>query len=182
MKRLNPDCPLSRHSRAGGNPVDKKIPAKQDRREDLFASRSNCSCWIPACAGMTQLISSGVSGLFAALLFTCLTISTANADNLGRLFFTPAQRAQLDYTHAHNAPAEGNSSSVLTVNGIVQKHGGARTVWVNGVAQSAGNNNERNPTAQTVTVPGKSQPVKIKVGEKILLNQPAPANQEAFGQ
>jgi len=182
MKRLNPDCPLSRHSRAGGNPVDKNIPAKQGRREDLFASRSDCSCWIPACAGMTQLISNGLSGLFAALLFTCLTISTANADNLGRLFFTPAQRAQLDYTHARNAPTQGNPSSVLTVNGIVQKNGGARTVWVNGVAQSAGNGSERSPTAQTVTVPGKSHPVKIKVGEKILLDRPVPANQEASDQ
>lgn len=114
---------------------------------------------------------------------TCLaslllaSIPTANADNLGRLFFTPAQRAQLDYNYARNAPAEGNSSSVLTVNGIVQKHGGARTVWINGVAQSAGKSNESTPTSQTVTVPGKSHPVKIKVGEKILLDQPATANQ-----
>lgn len=103
----------------------------------------------------------------------------ATADNLGRLFFTPAQRAQLDYNYARNAPADGNSSSVLTVNGIVQKNGGARTVWVNGVAQSAGKNNEGTPTSQTVTIPGKSHPVKIKVGEKILLDQPAPTKQDA---
>jgi hypothetical protein len=103
----------------------------------------------------------------------------ARADNLGRLFFTPAQRAQLDYNYARNAPAEGNSSSVLTVNGIVQKNGGARTVWVNGVAQSAGKSNESTPTAQTVTVPGKSHPVKIKVGQKILLDQPAPTRLDA---
>ena len=111
------------------------------------------------------------------ILLAC--ISPARADNLGRLFFTPAQRTQLDYNYARNAPAEGNSSSVLTVNGIVQKHGGARTVWINGVAQSAGNSNESAPATQTVTVPGKSHPVKIKVGEKILLDQPAPTRQDA---
>lgn len=101
------------------------------------------------------------------------------SDSLGRLFFTPAQRIQLDYAYARSATAEGGSSPFLTVNGIVQKHGGARTVWINGVAQSARNSNESNPTAQTVTVPGKSQPVKIKVGEKILLDQPAPTKQDA---
>lgn len=111
------------------------------------------------------------------VLLACST--AARADNLGRLFFTPAQRAQLDYNYARNAPAEGNSSSVLTVNGIVQKNGGARTVWVNGVAQSAGKSNERAPMAQTVTVPGKSHPVRIKVGQKILLDQPAPTRQDA---
>ena len=116
----------------------------------------------------------------AITLFAC--IPDANADTLDRLFFTPAQRAQLDYAHARSTPAEGSASPFLTVNGIVQKSGGARTVWVNGVAQSADNSRESNPTAQTVTVPGKSRPVKIKVGEKILLDRPAPANQEASDQ
>jgi hypothetical protein len=116
----------------------------------------------------------------AIALFAC--ISTANADNLGRLFFTPAQRAQLDYSHARNAPTQGNTSPFLTVDGIVQKQNGARTVWINGVAQSAGSGSERSPTAQTITVPGKSRPVKIKVGEKILLDRPVAANQEASGQ
>lgn len=97
----------------------------------------------------------------------------AAADKLGRLFFTPAQRQQLDYAYARNASAEGNSSAVLTVNGIVQKQGGPRTVWINGVSQNVNNNSERNPTAQTVSVPGKAHPVKLKVGDRILLDQPA---------
>jgi hypothetical protein len=118
-----------------------------------------------------------LKNLFLSLtLFAC--IPAANAANLGRLFFTPEQRAQLDYAYARNAPAQGNASPILTVNGIVQKNGGARTVWVNGIAQSAGNRGERNPTAQSVTVPGKSHPVKIKVGDRILLDQSAPAAQQ----
>lgn len=109
----------------------------------------------------------------AITLFSC---PAASAEALGRLFFTPEQRLQLDYAYARNATADGGSSAVLTVNGIVQKDGGARTVWVNGVSQNANNNGERSPTAQTVNVPGKTQPVKLKVGQKILLDQPAPTS------
>lgn len=121
----------------------------------------------------------------AIALFACIpdaNADTPKSERLGRLFFTPAQRAQLDYAHARSTPAEGSASPFLTVNGIVQKQDGARTVWINGVAQSAVSGSELSPTAQTVTVPGKSLPVKIKVGEKILLDRPAPANQEASDQ
>ena len=46
---------------------------------------------------------------------------------LGRLFFTPTQRAERDTRHT-SAPV------VSQVNGIVQRDGGVRTVWINGVA------------------------------------------------
>jgi hypothetical protein len=98
------------------------------------------------------------------------------------LFFTPEQRTHLDYTYARNAPVEGNASPFFTVNGIVQKQGGARTVWVNGVSQNVDNTGERTPTTQTVTIPGKSQVMKMKVGDKILLDQPAPSPQTAPGE
>jgi len=119
-----------------------------------------------------------LQNLTSVTLILLACISPARAANLGRLFFTPAQRTQLDYNYARNTSAEGNSSSVLTVNGIVQKHGGARTVWINGVPQSAGKSNESTATTQAVTIPGKSHSVKIKVGEKILLDQPAPSRQD----
>jgi hypothetical protein len=117
----------------------------------------------------------------AFLLLTCLTLPAANAGQLGRLFFTPEQRAQLDYAHARDAVAEGDTSAILTVNGIVQKNGGARTVWVNGVAQSA-DSGERTTGSQTVTIPGKSRPVRLKVGDKILLDQAPPGSQNAAGE
>lgn len=98
-------------------------------------------------------------------------------EKLGRLFFTPEQRHLLDLGYARNAARDGNSSAVLTVNGIVQKHGGARTVWINGVAQSASNDGEPNPAAQTVNIPGRSQRVKLKVGERLLLGQPTSSPQ-----
>jgi hypothetical protein len=114
--------------------------------------------------------------IITAALFSAISLPAAHAGQLGRLFFTPEQRSQLDYTHARDAAADGDTSAILTVNGIVQKNGGARTVWVNGVAQSA-DNGERTTTAQSVSIPGKSRPVKLKVGDKILLDQPAPASQ-----
>lgn len=112
----------------------------------------------------------------ACILLVCLFTPTAHAARLGRLFFTPEQRAQLDNDYARNATIDGGSSSVLMVNGIVQKHGGARTVWINGVPQKAGNSDERSPGTLPVAVPGKSQPVKIKVGQKLLLDQPVQHN------
>ena len=151
MKALEPDSPLTLRALIRRSPIYRAIALIKNRAE--------------ICAPT----------LLAALLFT--GIPTATAETLGRLFFTPAQRAQLDYAYARNAPTEGGSSPFVTVNGIVQKQGGARTVWVNGVSQSAGNSGERNPAAQTISVPGKSRPVKLKVGDKILLDQPAPATQ-----
>ncbi|MBI1174936.1 MAG: hypothetical protein GC139_06690 [Sideroxydans sp.] len=101
-------------------------------------------------------------------------LPAAQAADLGRLFFTPEQRAQLDYAYARDADSDGsNNASVLTVNGIVQKDGGARTVWINGVAQAAGKSDAQNPESVPVSVPGKSKPMKIKVGQKLLLDTPS---------
>lgn len=118
----------------------------------------------------------------ALLLLTGFTASAAQADSLGRLFFTPEQRAQLDDAHARNATTEEDASSVLVVNGIVQKQGGGRTVWINGVAQNGGNSDERSPEALPVAVPGKSQPVRVKVGQRLLLNQPTRQSPTAPGK
>ncbi|MDD5383940.1 MAG: hypothetical protein PHG89_03540 [Gallionella sp.] len=94
------------------------------------------------------------------------------AEELGRLFFTPAQRAQLEYSQQQSGDTPDNTRS-LTVNGIVQKHGGKRTVWINGVPQLAGKSDERTPESLPVAVPGQSQPVKVKVGQRVLINPAA---------
>jgi hypothetical protein len=113
-------------------------------------------------------------GLIAiGLIGIGLTTSTlAGAEELGRLFFTPDQRAQLDYSYAQTAGSD-NSSRVLMLNGIVQQHGGKRTVWINGVPQQAGTSNDRTPESQTVQLPGKKSGVKLKVGQRVLLDTPA---------
>jgi hypothetical protein len=101
---------------------------------------------------------------------------SAQAAGLGRLFFSPQQRAQLDYQQAQNATYDGSTqpSSGLTVNGIVQKDGGKRTIWINGVPRDAGNSDERHPESTPVAVPGHSQPIRIKVGQKMLPDESPP--------
>src|SRR5450759_3690154 len=69
--------------------------------------------------------------------FSLMLPAAANAEELGRLFFTPEQRAQMDYNYAREARPDSNARA-LELNGIVQMHGGKRTAWINGVPQTAG--------------------------------------------
>lgn len=96
----------------------------------------------------------------------------ANAEELGRLFFTPEQRAQLDYSHARESLSDNNDGA-LTLNGIVQKHGGKRTAWINGVPQTVGLSDERSPESVPVPLPGQNKSVKLKVGQRVLLSPSA---------
>jgi hypothetical protein len=104
-------------------------------------------------------------GLIAIGLTTSMF---TGAEELGRLFFTPEQRAQFDYSYAQGADSTNNSSTLM-LNGIVQKHGGKRTVWINGVPQQAGSSNDKTPESQSVQVPGTAGTVKLKVGQRVLL-------------
>ena len=102
----------------------------------------------------------------------------AQAQGLGRLFFSPQQRAQLDYQQGQNATYDNGNHSApggLIVNGIVQKDGGSRTIWINGVPQDAGNSDERHPDSAPVSVPGRSKPVRIKAGQRLLPDESLPA-------
>jgi len=94
--------------------------------------------------------------------------ASSGAEPLGRLFFTPEQRAQMEYSRLPDSGSSGSSRS-LTVNGIVQKHGGERTVWINGVPQPAGKSDERAPESVPVAIPGQSQPAKVKVGQRVII-------------
>lgn len=106
-----------------------------------------------------------------ALLTLFAGFPACRAEELGRLFFTPEERAQLDREELQGA--EGAGRGVLTVNGIVQKRGGGRTVWINGVPQSAGASDDRSPDGVPVAVPGRKTPVKVKVGQKVRVSPPA---------
>jgi hypothetical protein len=106
------------------------------------------------------------------LCATALAAMPANADELGRLFFTPEQRAQLDYRYAREAPSDNNENALM-LNGIVQKHGGKRTVWINGVPQSVGRSDEQSPESVAVPLPGQNKSVKLKVGQRVLLSPSA---------
>lgn len=113
------------------------------------------------------------SNLKIFLAFLGLAIPVlAHGKELGRLFFMPEQRAQLDHGYAPEAGSD-HTDQGLILNGIVQKHGGKRTVWINGVPQLAGSSDEKTPDSQQVTVPGKSKQIRIKVGQRVLLSPSA---------
>jgi hypothetical protein len=95
-----------------------------------------------------------------------------NAEELGRLFFTPEQRTQLDYSYTREAGFDNNDRALM-LNGIVQKRGGKRTVWINGVPQQAGSSDETTPESLSVPLPGQNKTVKLKVGQRVLLSPSA---------
>jgi hypothetical protein len=73
----------------------------------------------------------------AALGITLAGAMSAQAQELGRLFFTPEQRAALDARRKARVPdkpaaAPVAESPLTRINGAVQRGGGKSTVWVNG--------------------------------------------------
>ncbi len=128
------------------------------------ARRNHSEAYVPLC---------GTTFFRVVLISLALTIATpACAEELGRLFFTPEQRAQLDYDYAREAKPD-HSDRALMLNGIVQKHGGKRTIWINGVPQQAGASDEKAPEISSVPLPGQSKSVKLKVGQRVLLSPTA---------
>jgi hypothetical protein len=73
----------------------------------------------------------------------CLSALSATAQELGRLFFTPERRQALDrqresrlILHREAAEtAEAAEESALTIDGVVTRSSGRRTVWINGIAR-----------------------------------------------
>ncbi|NOT20153.1 MAG: hypothetical protein HOP24_07785 [Sideroxydans sp.] len=113
----------------------------------------------------------------ALLTFMFITAAvwqmSAHADELGRLFYTPQERAQLAMPRAISDTATTENPDYFVVNGMIQKQGGNRIVWVNGKQQKAGYSNENQPATVPVTLPGKTQPVQVKVGQRLKLDTPA---------
>ncbi len=107
------------------------------------------------------------------LLATALAIvATAPApvaayENLGRLFFTPQQRPDLDRRRQANAQeAAVSGEGKITVNGRVSRSSGRTTTWINGVPQD---DSQRSRDPAQVTLPGgEGEPsVKLRVGQTL---------------
>jgi len=109
--------------------------------------------------------------LFAAFLLLLASPATQAAE-LGRLFFTQNERAQLERQHVLSADEAGNDSRSLIVNGMIQRDGGKRIIWINGEQQTAGPADSRTPASVTVILPGKTESVKVKVGQRLMLDAP----------
>ena len=116
----------------------------------------------------------------ATFLLLLLVAGGAQAQELGRLFFTPDQRAALDARRKARVPDKPAATPVteapLTrVDGEVRRAGGKSTVWVNGEAipESAQGDAARvvrgGPDSGRVSVPvGESaQRYDLRVGETL---------------
>jgi hypothetical protein len=97
-----------------------------------------------------------------------LLAAPAGADDLGRLFFTPQQRQELDRRRQANVQESTalTVESTLTVNGHVSRSSGKTTTWINGVPQY---DSHRTPDAARVTVGGSEgePPVDLRIGQTL---------------
>jgi hypothetical protein len=101
-------------------------------------------------------------------MLICLAApGAAGAEALGRLFFTPAQRQNLDHRRATNRAEEEApriQKGPLTLDGHIQRSSGKTTTWINGAPQYDSHSG-REP-ARVTLVPNAGAPgVSLKVGE-----------------
>ena len=100
------------------------------------------------------------------LLLSCLAAPAA-AEDLGRLFFTPQQRQDLDRRRTSNR-AEEEAPQIregpLTLEGHVQRSSGKTATWINGVPQY--DNHASSDPARITVVPNIGEPgVSLKIGQ-----------------
>jgi hypothetical protein len=119
---------------------------------------------------------------FAALVATALVAGAALAQSqaasaqpqaastdVGRLFYTPQQRAELDYKRATNAvETEVVVDRLVTVNGRVSRSSGKTTTWINGVPQYDAYKG-RDPSR--VAIDDNGADVTVKVGDTLDRNR-----------
>ncbi|HUJ29120.1 MAG TPA: hypothetical protein VLW85_24030 [Myxococcales bacterium] len=109
------------------------------------------------------------------LVALLLAAAQAGAQEFGRLFFTPEQRAALDARRKARVPDKPAAVTVVSpttrLDGFVKRSGGPSTVFVDGEAQTEGGADSprlpRRPGDSRVSVPvGESgMRVELKPGE-----------------
>ena len=115
-----------------------------------------------------------------AVGITLACAMNAQAQELGRLFFTPEQRAALDARRKARVPDKPaatpvTESPITRVDGAVQRGGGKSTVWVNGEtipedAQVHGARvTPRGKNSGRVSIPAGEGPQRydLRVGESV---------------
>ena len=114
-----------------------------------------------------------VAGLLGWLLANPAAVAE---EAIGRLFFTPERRQQLDQRREMNTLDKPQiaTDSTLTVNGIVTRSSGKRTVWINGNPQQedeTGNDltvtTQRGNPGKVVVHSGASAAIRARVGETV---------------
>ena len=126
--------------------------------------------------------------LFCGLAVTALSVPAAAQETLGRLFFTPAQRASLDVARSQRARTTlatenteeqqaAPTSQTITYGGMVRRSDGKSTVWINNRPV-----NENEPTigstvvgrvradgSVSLQVPQSGRSVELKPGQSVEL-------------
>lgn len=117
--------------------------------------------------GLLRAFARLAAAIVAAL---AMSPSLVNADELGRLFFTPQQRQDLDRRRATNAQAAVVTAvDQVTINGQVSRSGGKSTTWINGAPQDdiRTKSDTRDPTRVTVRQGEETQGSSLRVGETL---------------
>lgn len=106
-----------------------------------------------------------------------LAAGAASAQELGRLFFTPEQRAALDArrkARLPDKPTVQRESPTTRVDGYVARSSGRSTVWVDGEPLADGAQPEglrvqraREPGKVNVTFGEQSRRIEMRVGETL---------------
>lgn len=141
-----------------------------------------------------------VKPLALTIALSALWSVPCHSEQVGRLFFTPEQRAALDLQRKTGVAPMPNSveanlpnlpESEITINGIVKRSDGKSTVWINQMAQTEASQTgdtrtrarQTNLPNVTVFVPSLGKAVALKVGQTLDVetreirdvHQPAPA-------
>jgi hypothetical protein len=139
-----------------------------------------------------------------ALAALCAAGTARAAQPIGRLFFTPAERAQLDNARAQKRVPQPAAAAqpvdtrpetqVVTYNGIVRRSDGKSILWLNNkpadekeaLSGLAITGRVRSDGGVTLQVPGSGSSVDLKVGQraelqtgKVSESRPEPAKPEA---
>jgi hypothetical protein len=114
--------------------------------------------------------------LFAALSLQLTSAVLAQDEALGRLFYSPAQRAALD-ANVRSASKETRPAPVppsVTVNGVVTRSDGEATVWIDGRAYHRGDTGKvqirvepDDPAQVELKVQGVPQRQSVRVGQRL---------------
>ena len=117
--------------------------------------------------GLLRAITRLAATILAAL---AMLPAPTHAEELGRLFFTPVQRQDLDRRRATNAQAAVVTAvDQVTVNGQVSRSGGKSTTWINGAPQEdiRTKTDVKDPTRVTVRQGEETQGSSLRVGETL---------------
>ena len=111
------------------------------------------------------------------VLLLALLPAIAAAQDIGRLFFTPQQRAALDERRRARVPdkptAAAEAAPVTRVDGYVQRSNGPSTVWINGdplgeSAPEAPRIDNRTPSGSvSITIGESGARTRLKPGEAL---------------